>query len=61
MIEEARIASLASQEAYLRGFVDDLRSPTPHGSSRAPSPTPAAEYDEEGRLTARSKGKGRAN
>jgi hypothetical protein len=61
MMAEARTASLESQEAYMREFTADLRTPTPHPSSRPPSPAPVAEYDETGRLTARPKGKGCVN
>jgi hypothetical protein len=63
MVAEARVASLESQEAYLREFNADLDldAPTSLPPSRSPSPTPGVEYDETGRLTARSKGKGRAN
>jgi hypothetical protein len=57
---EVRITSLETQEAYICEFTAGLPAPTP-GSSCAQSPTRAAEYDEGGRLTTRSKGKGHAN
>ncbi|KAG8735487.1 hypothetical protein FRC10_010462 [Ceratobasidium sp. 414] len=42
--------------------LDGLRAPTPHIiRPHSPSPPPPVEYDDEGHLTTRSKGKGRAN
>jgi hypothetical protein len=58
MMEEVQIASLTSQEEYVREFVDGLCAPTLTVPSHAPSLTPAAEFDEDRRLTARSNGKG---
>ncbi|KAG9081186.1 hypothetical protein FRC06_005745, partial [Ceratobasidium sp. 370] len=53
----------ANSRTVSPGFdLDGLHATTPHTiHSRSPSPPPPAEYDDEGRLTVRSKGKGRAN
>ncbi|KAG8716828.1 hypothetical protein FRC08_008739 [Ceratobasidium sp. 394] len=75
LLEAARIASLeqlihdnrtlkdVDSRAGSPAFdLDGLHVATPHTiRSHSPTPPPAVEYNEEGRLTARSKGKGRAN
>ncbi|KAG9094268.1 hypothetical protein FRC06_010997 [Ceratobasidium sp. 370] len=65
MMEEVCIMSLEQavreHEARVATPTND-NAPTPHNvSSRSPSPAPTVEYREDGRLTTRSKGKGRAN
>ncbi|KAG8725352.1 hypothetical protein FRC09_001702 [Ceratobasidium sp. 395] len=58
LMEAARLASLEQAPFDNRSRSDSPASAQP---SRSPSPTPAVEYNQHGQLTARSKGKGRAN
>ncbi|QRV99082.1 hypothetical protein RhiJN_27101 [Ceratobasidium sp. AG-Ba] len=60
MMRDAQMASIETLDDYLETRQLDDRHPTDDVPSHTPSPTPAVEYDSSGRLTARSKGKGRA-
>jgi hypothetical protein len=52
---------LRALDEELRALDDEQRAPTPHPvHSRSPTPSDI-EYDEDGRITSRSKGKGRAD
>ncbi|QRV76878.1 Formin-like protein 20 [Ceratobasidium sp. AG-Ba] len=62
MMHDAHMASIETLEDYweTRGL-DNGQLFADSVPSRTPSPDPTVEYDSNGRLTARSKGKGRAN